>query len=78
MIYAQRPNATACAPLDLWNKQFGRFVRRGVKGIALIDDSGNFPRIKYVFDVKDTFPMRENPRPVKLWAMGEEHTQTVL
>jgi hypothetical protein len=78
MIYAQRPNATACAPLDLWNKQFGRFVRRGVKGIALIDDSGNLPRIKYVFDVKDTFPMRENPRPVKLWAMSEEHTQTVL
>jgi hypothetical protein len=78
MIYAQRPNATACAPLDLWNKQFGRFVRRGVKGIALIDDSGNYPHIKYVFDVKDTFPMRENPRPVKLWAMAEEHTQTDL
>lgn len=54
MIFAQKPNATACADYDLWNKQMGRYVRRGTKGIALIDTSGDNPRLKYVFDVSDT------------------------
>jgi len=58
MIYAQRPDATACAELELWNENelFSRWVRRGSKGIALIDDSGSYPRLKYVFDVSDTEP----------------------
>ena len=46
MIHAQRPDATACAELELWNEQFDRWVRRGSKGIALIDDSGSYPRLK--------------------------------
>lgn len=51
MIYAQRPDATACAEYDLWNEKMGRYVRRGSKGIALIDDSGDRLRLRYVFDV---------------------------
>ena len=54
MIYAQRPEATACAEYDFWNNRMGRYVRRGSKGIALIDASGDRPRLKYVFDVSDT------------------------
>jgi N12 class adenine-specific DNA methylase len=78
MIYAQRPDAIACAPIELWNEQFGRFVRRGSKGIALIDDTGSYPRLKYVFDVNDTEPSRYNARPVRLWMMGEEHKAPIL
>ena len=51
MIYAQRPDATACAEYDLWNEKMGRYVRRGSKGIALVDDSGDRPRLRYVFDI---------------------------
>lgn len=54
MIYAQRPDATACAEYDLWNKRMGRYIRQGAKGIALIDHSGDAPRLRYVFDVADT------------------------
>ena len=69
MIFAQKPNATACADYDLWNKQMGRYVRRGSKGIALIDTSGDNPRLKYVFDVSDTGG-RDNSRRLKLWEFG--------
>ena len=48
MIYAQRPDATACADFDIWNNRMNRYVRRGVKGIALLDESGGFPRLHYV------------------------------
>lgn len=51
MIYAQRPEATACAEYELWNERMGRYVRRGSKGIALVDDSGDRPRLRYVFDM---------------------------
>ena len=54
LIAAQRPDATACAELELWNRVFNRWVNRGAKGIALIDDSGDRPHLRYVFDVKDT------------------------
>lgn len=54
MIYAQRPEATACADYELWNKRMGRYVRRGAKGIALIDHSGDTPRLRYVFETFDT------------------------
>ena len=57
MIYAQRPDATACAEYDLWNEKMGRYVRRGSKGIALVDDSGDRPRLRYVFDISDTEPV---------------------
>lgn len=76
MIFAQKPNATACADYDLWNKQMGRYVRRGSKGIALIDTSGDNPRLKYVFDVSDTGG-RENSRRLKLWEYHDEHESVV-
>lgn len=76
MIFAQKPNATACADYDLWNKQMGRYVRRGSKGIALIDTSGDNPRLKYVFDVSDTGG-RDNSRRLHLWEYGEQHQDAV-
>ena len=76
MIFAQKPNATACADYDLWNKQMGRYVRRGSKGIALIDTSGDNPRLKYVFDVSDTGG-RENSRRLNLWEYRDEHEAAV-
>lgn len=74
MIYAQRPQATACAEYHFWNQVMGRYVRRGAKGIALIDNSGSYPRLRYVFDVADT-GARENSRPVSLWQMKDEYRQ---
>ncbi len=76
MIYAQRPEATACAEYDLWNDQMRRYVRRGSKGIALIDASGDRPRLRYVFDVSDTGG-RENSRRPYLWRLGQEHEAAV-
>ena len=78
LIYAQRPDAIACAPIEMWNETFNRWVRRGSKGIALIDDSGNYPRLKYVFDVADTESSLYNARPVYLWEMRQEHREPVL
>ena len=77
MIYAQRPDATACAEYDLWNNRMGRYVRRGSKGIALVDDSGDRPRLRYVFDISDT-GTREHSRTPWLWTMNEEHTAPVM
>ena len=76
MIFAQKPNATACADYDLWNKQMGRYVRRGSKGIALLDTTGDNPRLKYVFDVSDTGG-RENSRRLNLWEYKDEHHDSV-
>ena len=72
MIYAQRPDATACAEYDLWNERMGRYVRRGSKGIALVDDSGDQPRLRYVFDISDT-GTREHSRTPWLWQLEEQH-----
>lgn len=77
MIYAQRPDATACADYELWNNKMGRFVRRGSTGIALLDPTGETPKLKYVFDVSDTGG-RENSRRPFLWEMGEHHEQPIL
>ena len=77
MIDAQRPDATACAEYDLWNNRMGRYVRRGSKGIALVDDSGDRPRLRYVFDISDT-GTREHSRTPWLWTMNEEHTAPVM
>ena len=76
MIYKQRPDATACAEYDLWNKTMRRYVRRGSKGIALVDNTGGRPKLRYVFDVSDTGE-RENSRPVNLWSMREEYVPAV-
>ena len=72
MIYAQRPDAIACAEYDLWNGKMGRYVRRGSKGIALVDDSGDRPRLRYVFDISDT-GTREHSRTPWLWQLEEQH-----
>ncbi len=77
MIYAQRPDATACAEYELWNNKMNRYVRRGSKGIALIDPTGDTPKIRYVFDVSDTGG-RENSRLPYLWDMQEHHKQPIL
>ena len=76
MIYAQRPDATACAEYDLWNEKMGRYVRRGSKGIALVDDSGDRPRLRYVFDISDT-GTREHSHTPWLWTMEERHLMPV-
>ena len=68
LIYAQRPDATACAEYDIWNNRMNRFVRRGSKGIALLDDSGGTPHLRYVFDVSDTGTRRNSLDP-DLWQM---------
>jgi hypothetical protein len=78
LIYAQKPDAIAVAEIELWNDKFGRWVRRGTKGITLIDDTGHFPHLRYVFDVSDTEPSRFNARPVQLWEMRQEHKDSVL
>ena len=76
MIYAQRPDATACADYDLWNKRMGRYVRRGSTGIALLDDSGDRVRLRYVFDISDTGEREHSRRPF-LWKMEDEHIAPV-
>ena len=76
MIYAQRPDATACAEYDLWNDKMGRYVRRGSKGIALVDDSGDRTRLRYVFDISDT-GTREHSRTPWLWKMEERHIDSI-
>ena len=71
MIYAQRPDATACADFDIWNNRMNRYVRRGAKGIALLDESGGYPRLHYVFDVSDTAPRRNALYP-DLWEVEQK------
>ena len=71
MIYAQRPDATACADFDIWNNRMNRYVRRGAKGIALLDESSGFPRLHYVFDVSDT-GVRRNSRDPEMWQYNDD------
>ena len=76
LIYAQRPDATACAPIELWNNAFKRWVNRGAKGIAIIDDSGQKPALRYVFDISDT-----NTRyniPFRLWQTKPEYEAQIV
>ena len=76
MIYAQRPDATACADFDIWNNRMNRYVRRGSKGIALLDQSSSVPRLHYVFDVSDT-GVRRNSRDPEVWQLGPDLVQPV-
>ena len=76
MIYAQRPDATACADYDVWNSRMNRYVRRGAKGIALLDESSGFPRLHYVFDVSDT-GVRRNSRDPEVWQYNDDLKQQV-
>ena len=76
MIYAQRPDATVCADYDIWNNRMNRYVRRGSKGIALLDESSGYPRLHYVFDVSDT-GVRRNSRDPDLWQYNDDLKQPV-
>lgn len=74
LIYGQRPDATACAEINVWNK-LGRWVNVGAHGIALIDDSGSRQRLRHVFDVSDTNDRRN--RVVPLWQLDEGDAEEV-
>ena len=77
LIYAQRPDATACAPIEIWNEIMHCWVNKGAKGIALIDDE-NYKRLRYVFDISDVHKARRIGRFPRLWEMGEKHREAVL
>ncbi len=77
LIYAQRPEVTACASITIWNRRMNRWVKRGAKGIALIDTVKSKPRLKYVFDVKDTCPGKNAVNP-KIWQLRNEHHDAVI
>ena len=78
LIYGQRPDATACAELPLWNEKMGRWVNRGAHGIALIDTSGRRPRLRYVFDVSDTHLSRDGSgRTLRLWTIRPDQHEVV-
>ena len=76
LIFAQRPQATACAGYEVWKNTMRRYVRRGAKGIALLDTSGDAPRLHYVFDVADTGELSQS-RSLNLWKLSEENAQAV-
>ena len=76
MIYAQRPDATACASFELWTNTMRRYVRRGAKGIALLDMTGDVPHYHYVFDAADT-GMRKDSRSPFVWAVNEENSAVI-
>jgi len=79
LIYAQRPDATACASLELWNEKMNCWVNKGAQGIALIDEEGvHRSGLKYVFDVKDVHEARFIGHKPKLWKMEEEHRDYVI
>ena len=77
MIYTQRPEATACAEWDFWNQRMRRYIRRGSRGIALIDNSRGKPTLRYVFDVADTDQKDEKGLNPNLWQYREEHHDAV-
>lgn len=78
LIHAQRPDATACAEMELWNQKMSRWVNRGAKGIALLDDTGPRTKLRYVFDIADTHLVRGGKTPL-LWNLdSHEHEQTIL
>ena len=79
LIYAQRPDATACAPIEVWNERMHCWVNKGAKGIALIDeDDAHGKRLKYVFDVSDVHAARRIGRYPKAWELREEHKDGVI
>ncbi len=77
LIHAQRPDASACASMEIWNRKMERRVNRGAKGIALIDDTGPKQKVSYVFDVSDTHAA-PNGRPPKLWELEERHKEALI
>ena len=79
LIYAQRPDATACASIEIWNEKMHCWVNKGAKGIALIDEEGSpYTGLRYVFDISDVHKARRIGRFPQLWEMKEEHQEAVL
>ena len=78
LIYAQRPDASACATMETWNEKMFCWVNRGAKGIALFDRESERPRLKYVFDVSDVHKSRRLGKDPYLWEIREEHKDAVL
>ena len=79
LIYAQRPDASACAPIEVWNRKMHSWVYRGSKGIALIDEEREHGgKLKYVFDVSDVYKLRPGGIDPNLWVLKEEHKEAVL
>ena len=79
LIYAQRPDATACASIEIWNEKMHCWVNKGAKGIALIDEEGSpYTGLRYVFDISDVHKARRIGRFPQLWEMKEEHQETVI
>ena len=77
LIHAQRPNATACASLELWNEKMLRWVNRGAKGIALFDETWQNTKLRYVFDISDTHMVAGGRSPY-LWQMQEHQREEIL
>ena len=77
LIYAQRPDATACASIEIWNEKMHCWVNKGAKGIALIDED-SFSGLKYVFDISDVHKARRIGQFPNLWEMREEHMEAVI
>ena len=75
LIYGQKPNARACTTFEIWNKKYHRWINKGAKGIALIDDSGNRTKLKYVFDIEDT---NSNRGDLKLWEINESMHDKII
>ena len=78
LIYAQRPDASACATMETWNEKMFCWVNRGAKGIALFDRESERPRLKYVFDVSDVHKSRRMGKDPYQWEIREEHKDAVL
>lgn len=78
LIWSQRPDATACAELPLWNERLHRRVNRGSNGIGIVDNSSGQPRIKYLFDISDTSPRDPSVAPPYIWQMRPDAQDTVL
>lgn len=78
LIYAQRPGATAVASMEIWNQKMYRWIKKGSKGIALIDNtSGPKTKLRYVFDVQDTYKVKNLGRDPQLWNLNPEGEQLV-
>ena len=78
LIHEQRPDATACASIEIWNQRMNCWVNKGAKGIALIDHDSDYPRLKYVFDVSDVHKARRIGKDPNLWVFKDEHKEAII
>ena len=76
LIHAQNPTAGAVADIQYWNQQAGRYVKRGAHGIAIMDTRSRKPRLRYLFDLSDTVPVRENPQAMP-WGVTDQNWRPV-